>query len=140
MAKTNTGGAAAKKPKAQGKNTSATASPVMQADVSSTAAGPVPAAQEITQSAAPAAPPESGSVGDSPLPGGDLVEPMPPIGVTAIVVTSQREGFRRAGRAWSTQPVTVSINEFSEAQIEALVAEPMLAVAFIAAGAEKIAG
>ena len=140
MAKTNTGGAAAKKTTAQGKNTSATASPVMQADVSSKEAGLAPASQEITQGAAPATPPESGSVGNSPLPGGDLVEPLPPIGVTAIVVTSQREGFRRAGRAWSKQPVTVSIDEFSEAQIEALVAEPMLTVVFVGELAERTAG
>lgn len=38
------------------------------------------------------------------------------------------EGFRRAGRAWSTEPVDVRVDEFDAAQIKALWAEPRLTV------------
>lgn len=52
--------------------------------------------------------------------------------VTHIIVTAEKEGFRRAGRAWSKVPTQVPVDEFNEAQIEALVGEPMLDVAFVA--------
>jgi hypothetical protein len=45
-----------------------------------------------------------------------------------FVVTAKREGFRRAGRAWSKTPVVVDASAFSPAQIAALKADPMLDV------------
>lgn len=51
-----------------------------------------------------------------------------------IIVASKVDGFRRAGRAWSREAVTLSIDEFTEEQIEALCTDPMLEVAFIAKG------
>lgn len=56
------------------------------------------------------------------------------------MVVSEVEGFRRAGRAWSRAPITVPIDELSEAQILALEQEPLLAVVYVAAGIEKVAG
>ena len=49
-------------------------------------------------------------------------------GVTHLQVRSQVDGFRRAGRAWSVEPVTVPIEDFTNDQIEQLIAEPMLVV------------
>jgi len=50
------------------------------------------------------------------------------IKVSKLVVRSQVAGFRRAGRAWPAEEVTVSADEFTEEQIEQLLAEPMLVV------------
>ena len=50
---------------------------------------------------------------------------------THLIVKAQREGFARAGRRWSAEATTVAIDDFSPEQIEALVAEPMLDVAFV---------
>ena len=50
---------------------------------------------------------------------------------THIVVKAQREGFARAGRRWSAEATTVPIDDFSPEQIEALMGEPMLDVAFV---------
>lgn len=65
---------------------------------------------------------------------------IPPVGgkksgepvATALIVSSKVEGFRRAGRPWSREAQTVSIDEFSLEQIEALLAEQMLAVTVVA--------
>ena len=42
-------------------------------------------------------------------------------------------GFRRAGRAWPAEEVTVSADEFTAEQIEQILAEPMLVVIVVAA-------
>lgn len=55
--------------------------------------------------------------------------PKPPATATAAIrVTSAREGFRRAGRPWSAQPITVPVAEFTAEQLAQLRAEPMLTV------------
>lgn len=51
---------------------------------------------------------------------------------THLAVTSRRDGFRRAGRAWSAETVTVAVADFSPGQIEQLLAEPMLTVVPVA--------
>ncbi len=51
--------------------------------------------------------------------------------VNALRVTSKRDGFRRAGRAWSKEATVVSMAELSEEQIEQIKGEPMLDVAEI---------
>ena len=43
-----------------------------------------------------------------------------------LLVVSKREGFRRAGRAWSMTPTQVSVDEFIPEQLAQLHAEPML--------------
>ena len=49
-------------------------------------------------------------------------------GFTHLRIKARREGFRRAGRAWSTTEQTVLASHFSPEQIEALQNEPMLIV------------
>ena len=48
-----------------------------------------------------------------------------------LKITAKRDGFRRAGRAW-TGETTVSADKFSDAQIAALKAEPNLVVEEVA--------
>ena len=43
-----------------------------------------------------------------------------------LLVVSKRDGFRRAGRAWSATPTQVSVDEFTPDQLAQLHAEPML--------------
>lgn len=50
------------------------------------------------------------------------------IKVSKLLVRSQVAGFRRAGRAWPAEEVTVAASEFTAEQIEQLLAEPMLVV------------
>lgn len=54
--------------------------------------------------------------------------------VSHIVISAKVEGFRRAGRAWSKTPTTLSVETFTVEQTEALLNEPMLNVRFIAEG------
>lgn len=58
--------------------------------------------------------------------------PAAEIKVTQLQVRSLVAGFRRAGRAWPAEEVTVKADEFTDAQIEQLLAEPMLVVLPIA--------
>ncbi|MEW5836897.1 MAG: HI1506-related protein [Pseudomonadota bacterium] len=53
--------------------------------------------------------------------------------VDKLVVRSLSAGFRRAGRAWPAEEVTVNADEFTAEQIEQLLAEPMLVVLPVAA-------
>jgi len=46
----------------------------------------------------------------------------------ALRITCAREGFRRAGRAWSITPTEVMLAEFDDAQLAMLRAEPMLTI------------
>jgi hypothetical protein len=57
--------------------------------------------------------------------------------VTHLMVSAKKAGFRRAGRAWRVEPTEVSVDDFTEAQIEQLLAEPMLTVVPVAKGEEK---
>ena len=64
--------------------------------------------------------------------GGAAAEPV----ITHLLVSSKREGFRRAGRPWSVATTLVEIGEFDESQVAALLAEPMFqAVAMTAEAA-----
>lgn len=49
-------------------------------------------------------------------------------GFNGLRITAQREGFRRAGRAWSKQPIEIPLAGLSDADIAALKAESMLTV------------
>lgn len=125
------------------KNTSATETPVNPADVS--AAEAAQAASQANTTEGPANQPD-GNEGDRPLPGGSqgadlsLPELTAKNVAGAVIVTSEVEGFRRAGRTWSRTPTTVPIDALSEEQIMALEQEPLLAVVYVAAGVEKVAG
>lgn len=79
-----------------------------KADEAATAAAPAP---DQTQ--------EHAGAGEAPV-------------AVAIIVTAKTEGFRRAGRAWSRTPTRVEIDELTEGQLDALVAETMLDVTFLA--------
>ncbi len=57
-----------------------------------------------------------------------------------IRIKSQREGFRRCGMAHSTQWVEYPEETFTEEQIKALKAEPMLWVEEVEKGTPKEAG
>lgn len=48
--------------------------------------------------------------------------------LVTVTVTAKREGFRRAGRAWSKQPTSVPLADLSADQVAMLRAEPMLDV------------
>ena len=50
-----------------------------------------------------------------------------------LIVRSLVSGFRRAGRAWPAEEVTVNADEFTAEQIEQILAEPMLVVIVVAA-------
>lgn len=50
-----------------------------------------------------------------------------------LSVRAVREGFRRAGRAWSVEPVTVAAAEFTPEQLAQILAEPLLVVAEVIA-------
>ena len=52
--------------------------------------------------------------------------------VTQLIVSAKAEGFRRAGRAWSKRAETVNAEDFTDAQVVALLGEPMLVVEQIA--------
>lgn len=100
-------------PRGAKKNTSA---PVA-ADVSATGGTQVP-----PQAAASSAAPTVSSELQSPPPGAGEA------GHAELVIVSRREGFRRAGRAWSVAPTTVPAGELTAEQFAALIAEPMLTV------------
>lgn len=51
------------------------------------------------------------------------------IKVPALSVTSSREGFRRAGRAWSKEATVVKLSDLNEEQIAQIKGEAMLTVA-----------
>ncbi|HJW23763.1 MAG TPA: HI1506-related protein [Rhodocyclaceae bacterium] len=122
------------------KDSQATVKPEIIAETSATEAEKS-ASQAATQA-------ETGNeavseAGNSPLPGEEsqAVQHQPaeagqgeadgPV-VSHIIITAKKEGFRRAGRAWSKTPTTVDMDELTAEQIDALVLEPMLDVAFLA--------
>ena len=52
-----------------------------------------------------------------------------------IVITSKREGFRRCGVAHAAGPVAWPDDRWTEAELDALMAEPMLTVDYVEAPA-----
>jgi len=131
MAKANSKPAA--KPAAK-PNTSATAQTGNTAEVSATVATP----------AAPLQNPSNSAHGDEeklpPVGEGSAADKLDDVVVDGVIVTSEVEGFRRAGRAWSRTPTTVPMAELDEETIKVLEAEPLLSVAYLAADTEKTAG
>lgn len=77
-------------------------------------------------------------VDPSPAPEGvGAVSPATDPVVTHLLVSAKKDGFRRAGRAWSATPTEVSVDDFTQAQIDQLLAEPLLVVVPVAQGAEQ---
>jgi len=104
------------------------------ADVSATGSG-----QPDPQASTPSAPPATPTVTTSETPpvGGNAPtndESQKTGGPVAkgLIVSSKTEGFRRSGRSWSKTAETVNADDFTPAQIEALLAEPMLDVVVVA--------
>lgn len=56
--------------------------------------------------------------------------------VPALKVTAHRDGYRRAGRAWSKQPTIVKLSEFSNEQLDQLRLDPNVAVQGVYTDAE----
>ena len=56
--------------------------------------------------------------------------------VHGIRVTAKVNGFRRAGRAWTTGAVEMPVSEFTKAQLAQIRAEPMLVVTDIEINAD----
>lgn len=54
-----------------------------------------------------------------------------------LQVITKRDGFRRAGRAWSGT-TTVPLDELTEAQYEQLTAEPMLVTLLLEVPADQV--
>ncbi|WP_375591720.1 hypothetical protein [Chitiniphilus eburneus] len=50
----------------------------------------------------------------------------------AIRVTATCDTFRRAGRAFGREPVEIDLDALSQAELDALLAEPMLVAVFVA--------
>lgn len=48
--------------------------------------------------------------------------------VAGLRIAAKRDGFRRAGRAWSMTATDVPLSEFKRAQVEQLKNDPMLVV------------
>ncbi|MDA8258370.1 MAG: HI1506-related protein [Betaproteobacteria bacterium] len=48
--------------------------------------------------------------------------------IIGLRITSQREGFRRAGRAWGRAPIEIALADLSDDEIALLKAESMLTV------------
>lgn len=59
---------------------------------------------------------------------GDLLDQVEGVSVPGLQVVARYDGFRRAGRAWSTQPTVVRQDELTLEQIWQLEDEPCLRV------------
>lgn len=94
-----------------------------------------PAAPAVGDAANPAAVQSTPVMGEITSPSGDAdgVDDglQPAINIVAIEVRCEIDGFRRAGRAWSRQPVTVQLAELSDEQLLQLEAEPLLSVVYL---------
>jgi len=56
---------------------------------------------------------------------------------THLSVRATRDGFRRAGRAWPAEETTVPLKDFTDEQVAALEAEPLLTVKRVTVAADK---
>lgn len=59
--------------------------------------------------------------------------------IPGLRIAAKAAGFRRAGRAWRTEPTDVPAADFDQAQIDALRAEPGLVVSDIEIDIEGLA-
>lgn len=100
-----------------------------------------PPAEAVVTEAVPAAVPVTPPVEDAPAEAEVIVRraghvptvsPLGDVAAKTLIVTARTDGFRRAGRAWSSEPTEVEVAALSEAQIAALLAEPELAVVVVA--------
>lgn len=56
---------------------------------------------------------------------------------THLNVRALKAGFRRAGRAWPAEEITVPLADFDDAQIAAIEGEPLLVVNRVAVAEDK---
>ncbi len=54
--------------------------------------------------------------------------PTPPEAGPTVTVVGPKQGRRRAGRSFTSKPVTIPLSELDEAEIEALRGDPLLIV------------
>ncbi len=77
----------------------------------------------------------------APVTGNGNPAPVAPVDTdpvaTHLAVSAKKAGFRRAGRAWGTEPTEVSIDEFTDEQIQQLLSDPMLTVLPVVRSEEK---
>lgn len=112
-----------------------TSAPTAGENAEVSATGAAPAAPQVETEGAPPATPTVTTSETSPE-GGNAAAGASVIATTVsrakvaktLIVSAKAEGFRRAGRAWSKQAESVSAKDFTPAQIEALMLEPMLDV------------
>jgi hypothetical protein len=57
-------------------------------------------------------------------------DPPDPPNATHVLVRALHDGHRRAGRAWTAAEQRVSVEEFTDGQLQALTDDPRLVVAF----------
>jgi hypothetical protein len=58
-------------------------------------------------------------------------DPVPAGREWRVVISARRDGFRRAGMAHPARPTSYPVDRFSSAELEALLAEPMLQVSLV---------
>jgi len=136
--KTKAASKAAPRAKPAVKNTSAAAVPGNSADASPEGTSFGALATEAAQAASQATHLQAGQSTSetpvvSPQGGARIAKALTDMGITAktLIVTAKAEGFRRAGRPWSTTPETVNVDDFTADQVKALLAEPMLEVVVV---------
>ncbi len=61
-------------------------------------------------------------------------------GPAFVAVSAKRDGFRRAGRAWTVAPRTVAVDDLAPGQLAALEADPSLTVAPVEAPSADAGG
>lgn len=70
---------------------------------------------------------------DATKPGSDADKTEPRNPVKALRVVSARNGFRRAGMQFGTEPVTLAVEDLTQEQVAAIINEPMLTSVWVLA-------
>ncbi len=87
-----------------------------------------PATPNTTEADEPILSGEYDSTGASAHSGSESFRANGPDPVIGLRISAAREGFRRAGRAWSRQPTDVPLADLSDDQVAMLRAESLLTV------------
>ncbi|MDA8254179.1 MAG: HI1506-related protein [Betaproteobacteria bacterium] len=94
----------------------------------SNSSAPSKKATDTTPAAAASPGTENASVPGADAEGATLSTKGKPDPVIGLRIAAAREGFRRAGRAWSKTPIDVPLADLSDDQVAMLRAESMLTV------------
>ena len=109
-----------------------TSAPTAGENAEVSATGAASAAPQVETKSAPSATPtvttsETPPAGGSAPTNNDAAKSVGQV-VTHLVVHSLVPGFRRGGRAWLTDEVKVSVDDFSAEQLKQIMTEPLLNV------------